>query len=117
MSLGEHAIVDLYDCNISNIDDLKEIKKIIIESVNESNLHVVKEFFYKFNPIGISGVLILLESHLTIHTWPEYNFVALDVFTCGKHFNPKEVCSIIAKKLKSDKYVIKLIERGIKYGL
>ena len=117
MSLGKHAIVDLYDCNISNIDDLKEIKNIIIESANESNLHVVKEFFYKFNPIGISGVLILLESHLTIYTLPEYNFVALDVFTCGKHFNLKEVCSIIVKKLKSDKYVIKLIERGIKYGL
>ena len=45
MSLGKHAIVDLYDCNISNIDDLKEIKKIIIESANEANLHVVKEIF------------------------------------------------------------------------
>lgn len=112
MSVGRHAIIDVYECKIDKIDDLKFIKDMLVESAKEANLHIVDQIFHKFSPIGISGVLILAESHLTIHTWPEYNFAAIDVFTCGTKFDPKEVCEIIAKRLKSSKYEIKEIKRG-----
>lgn len=116
MSLGKHAIANLYNCNIKDMDDLEKIKKIIIDSANEKKLHILKDIFYKFNPIGITGVLILSESHLTVHTWPEYKFIAVDVFTCGENFKPKEVCDLIAKKVKSQNYDIREFERG-KNGL
>lgn len=112
MGVGRHAIADIYDCCKDKIDDIDYIKKIIFDSAECANLHIVDSKFHKFEPIGISGVLILSESHLTVHTWPEYNYLAVDVFTCGNRIDPKKACEIIAKKFQSKKYEIKEIERG-----
>ena len=117
MEVGRHAIANIYNCKIDDMDNVEKIKEIIMEAANETKLHIVDSIFHKFSPIGISGVLILSESHLTIHTWPEYNFIAIDVFTCGTSFNPERTCEIIAKKFKSDTYDIKEIKRGEKIGL
>ncbi len=73
--------------------------------------------FHKFSPIGISGVLLLPESHLTIHTWPEYNYIAIDVFTCGTKVKPTKTCEIIAKRFNTDNYVISELERGDKCAI
>lgn len=117
MTIGRHAIADLYNCNSLNLDNLDYIKNLILQSAKEANLTVVNSVFHKFNPIGISGVLILSESHLTIHTWPEYNYVAIDVFTCGKKINPTEACEIIAKKFNASVYSINELERGSEYAI
>ena len=111
MVVGKHAVIDIYDCKV-NIDDLDIIKNILLESAKEAALHVVDIVFHKFEPIGISGVVVLAESHIAIHTWPEYNFVAADAFTCGTKMDPKEVLSIIAKKLESSSHEIKDFNRG-----
>ena len=111
MVVGRHAVADIYDCKC-NIDDLELIKTILLLSAKEANLHVVDVVFHKFEPVGISGVVVLSESHITIHTWPEHNFVATDAFTCGSKMNPKEVLNIIAKKLNSNNYEIKDFNRG-----
>ena len=97
--LGRHCIVDIIYFKYGRMDSIEYIKNVLIESSLESKLHIVDEKFYKFNPIGISGVLILSESHITIHTWPEYNFVAVDAFTCGNNMDPYCVCEKISKKL------------------
>lgn len=110
--LGKHCVVDISKCKIKKLDDINFIKKILIESASESKLHVVDEKFYKFNPIGISGVLILAESHITIHTWPKYKFVAIDAFTCGSNMNPYEVCEKISKKLCGTITYKKEFDRG-----
>lgn len=111
MVVGRHAIADIYDCKV-NIDDLELIKNILLESAKEANLHVVDIVFHEFEPVGISGVVVLAESHIAIHTWPEYNFVAADAFTCGDKMDPRVVLNIIAKKLNSSNHEIKDFNRG-----
>lgn len=111
--LGRHCIADISHCKIKKLDNVDFIKKILIESAKECNLHVVNDMFYKFNPIGVSGILVLSESHITIHTWPEYDFVAIDAFTCGKNMNPNEVCEKVATKFKGIITNIKKIDRGV----
>lgn len=111
MVVGKHAIIDINDCKV-DIDDLEIIKKILLDSAKEANLNVVDIVFHEFEPIGISGVVVLAESHIAVHTWPEYNFVAADAFTCGTKMDPKVVLEIIAKKLNSNNYKIKDFNRG-----
>jgi S-adenosylmethionine decarboxylase len=113
MELGRHALADIYGCNNALLDDIDKIKDILISSCKEANLTVVETTFHKFKPIGISGVIVLAESHITIHTWPEYNFVAIDAFTCGSHMNPNSVCKIIAQKLGSNNIKLNEYKRGV----
>lgn len=112
MILGKHTLTDIYDVKNNCLDNIEEIKKIILESCKESNLHVVEFTFHKFEPYGLSGICILKESHLAIHTWPEYNFASIDAFTCGTMMNPTKVCNIIAKKLQSNNVETKEFDRG-----
>jgi len=115
MEFGRHALADLYDCKNNILDNIEEIKKIINMSCKEANLTIVESKYHKFEPIGLSGVSILAESHITIHTWPEYNFVSIDAFTCGHKMDPTLVCNLIADKLKCNNRDIKEYKRGNKY--
>lgn len=112
MELGRHALADLYNCQTNILDDIDKIKEVIESSCKEANLTVIESKYHKFNPIGVSGITILAESHITIHTWPEYNFISIDAFTCGTHMNPTLVCNILANKLKSETTDIKEFKRG-----
>lgn len=114
MEYGKHALADLYKCDIEYLDSVDKIKELLETSCREANLTVVESKFHKFLPIGISGICILSESHVTIHTWPENGFVSIDAFTCGTKMNPSLVCKIIAEKLNSKKIDIKEYKRGKK---
>ena len=117
MIVGKHTIANLININNNNIEDVEYVKNILIMSAKEANLHVVDTIFHKFEPVGVSGVLVLAESHLTIHTWPEYNFVAIDAFTCGKTMQPEEVCKIIANKINAEIESMLTFDRGFKEDL
>lgn len=112
MIVGTHTVVDLINYNTEHIEDIEYVKDVLISSAQEVGLHVVDSLFYKFEPIGISGVLILSESHITIHTWPEYKFVALDAFTCSKNIKPENFCKLLAQKIGASIVNIKNLERG-----
>ena len=112
MMLGKHTLADIYDIENDCLDDIEQIKDIILESCKESNLHVVEFTFHKFEPYGLSGIFVLKESHIAIHTWPEYKFASVDVFTCGTMANPTEACNKIVNKLQSKNVVIKEFDRG-----
>ncbi len=112
MILGKHSLCDLYNCKTNKLNDLEYIMEMMKECCREANLTVVDCKFHKFEPIGISGVVVLAESHVTIHTWPEYNFASIDAFTCGEKMHPDEVCRLIGEKLKSKKMRFKNVKRG-----
>jgi S-adenosylmethionine decarboxylase len=97
--LGKHVIIDAKECNEEYLDNKRKIKKIIKECAQIYNLHIMGFKFHKFKPIGLSGFAILAESHIAIHTWPEYKFVSVDVFTCGNNMNTEKVAKYIVKKL------------------
>lgn len=82
-SLGRHLILELFDCPAALLDDPEHVSQSIVKAVERSGATLIKPFFHQFAPQGVSGVAIISESHFSIHTWPEYGYAALDIFTCG----------------------------------
>jgi S-adenosylmethionine decarboxylase proenzyme len=81
--LGRHVHLDLYDCTPGLLSAPADAERILNAAARKMNATIVGSHFHAFNPHGVSGVVVIAESHLTVHTWPEHNFAAVDVFSCG----------------------------------
>ena len=86
--LGRQVLIDLYDCPREVLDDEQLIAASMIAAAGEAGAAVVDSTFHRFSPCGVSGVVSIRESHLAIHTWPEYGYAAIDLFTCGDGVDP-----------------------------
>jgi S-adenosylmethionine decarboxylase len=87
-ALGKQILVEFYDCDQSKINDVSYIENSVIQATKASNATIISHNFHKFSPYGVSGVVVIAESHVAIHTWPEYNYAAVDIFTCGDTIEP-----------------------------
>ncbi|MCD6443029.1 MAG: adenosylmethionine decarboxylase, partial [Thermotogae bacterium] len=83
-SLGRHLLAEFYDCDPNILRDLETIREYLKEAAEVANATIVNWTFHQFSPQGVSGVVVIAESHLAIHTWPEYRYAAVDLFTCGE---------------------------------
>lgn len=108
---GVHLIAEFWYGKI--IEDPKKIKKILVETVKKTKNTPLKIVIHKFNPQGMTGIVLLAESHLAIHSWPEINYLAIDIFTCGKKAMPYQAFQYLKKVFQPKKTVIKEIKRGI----
>jgi len=108
-SAGTHIILDFWGAK--NINSVKVVKKALIDAIEASRFTLLKIELHKFSPQGVSGVAIIAESHISIHTWPEYKFAAIDIFFCGDN-NPKPAIKILKNKFKPEKVIFKEIQRG-----
>lgn len=111
-ALGKHLLVEFYQCDKRILDDKDKIAGILSEAVEISGATIIKPFFHQFSPQGVSGVVIIAESHFTIHTWPEYGYAAVDIFTCGEKINHKKAFDCLKKALCSSLSQIIEIKRG-----
>ncbi len=112
-ALGTHLLVELRDCNAEIIKDLKKVKNILVSAAKEAKATIVDISFHEFNPFGISGMVIIAESHLSIHTWPEYAYAAVDIFTCGDIIKPEVAASYLIQQFESKSPSIVELKRGI----
>lgn len=112
-ALGRHVLAELYDCSEEVLNDPGQIEEIMAKAAVEAGADVRQVAFHKFSPQGVSGVVIISESHLAIHTWPELNYAALDVFTCGDMVNPWDACRYIADGLRAGRVTATETRRGI----
>lgn len=112
-ALGTHLLVELKDCNSKILNDLKKIEDILVTAAKEAKATIIESRFHKFSPFGISGVVVIAESHLTIHTWPEYGYAAVDIFTCGETLQPSVAASYIVAKLQSKNPSLVEMKRGL----
>ena len=112
-ALGRHILAEIYGCDSAILNDKDAIEKIMVESALKSGAEVREVAFHKFNPQGLSGVVIISESHLTIHTWPELGYAAVDIFTCGDRINPWDACNYLTKFLNAKKMTATEVKRGI----
>ncbi|PKD44824.1 adenosylmethionine decarboxylase [Rhodohalobacter barkolensis] len=87
-ALGRQILVEFYDCDESKINDVSYIENSLIQATKASKATIISHNFHKFSPYGVSGVVVIAESHVAIHTWPEYNYAAVDIFTCGDTIDP-----------------------------
>jgi S-adenosylmethionine decarboxylase len=110
--LGKHLIIELFDCDSRIISDLKAVEKHLIEAVRLSGATIIRSFFHLFPPGGISGIVVVAESHFSIHTWPEYGYSALDIFTCGDRIKSQEALNYLKKHLKARNSSTMELQRG-----
>lgn len=112
-ALGKHAIFDFFDCRCNFLDSADQLKAIMTEAAIVTGANVIEAFFHKFNPYGVSGTVIISESHLSIHTWPELGFASIDVFTCGEIIDPWKAFSFLKEQLQPEHTTQQEIKRGL----
>ena len=112
-ALGRHLLVELQDCHREVLDDLDFIRDAMVAAAVDSGALVLGESFHRFSPQGISGVVVIAESHLSIHTWPEYGYAAVDIFTCGTTVKPEKAAETLIEKLGAKNHSYQEIQRGI----
>ena len=112
-ALGRHLLIELKDCNTEVLNDLDFLKRCLHDAAEQIGATVVNECFYEFSPHGVSGVLIISESHICIHTWPEHAYAAIDIFTCGDSVKPELAVNPLIEKLGAKKHSFIELKRGI----
>lgn len=101
-ALGRHILVEFSDCNADVLNDVATIEKAMIDAAQTAGATVINSSFHHFSPWGVSGVVVIQESHLAIHTWPEYKYAAVDLFTCGESVNPWVSFEFLKKVFEAD---------------
>lgn len=87
-ALGRHILIEFQGCDPDKLNDIPSIEQAFLAAAEAMKATVVNTTFHHFSPQGVSGVVVIQESHLAIHTWPEHEFAAIDIFTCGETVNP-----------------------------
>ena len=111
--LGLHLLLELKECNPQLLNDLDYIREALLHTAHEAGATVVGESFHRFSPQGVTGILAIAESHISIHTWPEYGYAAADIFACGVTFQPKNAAEILIRQLESRDPEIIEVQRGL----
>ena len=112
-SLGKHLIAELYDCDEKILSNVSEIENQMSKAAIECGATIVASTFHHFSPHGVSGMIIISESHLAIHTWPEYKYVSLDIYTCGNSVDPWIAFHNLKDAFKSKRQEAVEYKRGI----
>ena len=112
-ALGRHLLVEYYDCDENILNDASRIEEAMTEAADQAGATIVNSIFHLFNPHGVSGVVVIAESHLAIHTWPEYRYAAADIFTCGTSFLPRDAADILIERFQSKTPEITEVRRGL----
>lgn len=110
-ALGRHLIVEVWDADPRLLDDVKALEHLLVKAAQAAQATVIESVFHHFSPYGVSGVVVIAESHLTIHTWPEYGYAAIDIFTCGPKMDLDAAVAVIRSGLKGRTFQIE-ISRG-----
>lgn len=111
-ALGTQILLELKQCDREILDDMPYIREALITAAEEAGATIVGQSFHKFEPMGVTGILAISESHIAIHTWPEYAYAAVDIFTCGESFRPHEAADLLIKRLNCKESSLTEIKRG-----
>jgi S-adenosylmethionine decarboxylase len=111
--LGRHLIMELSGCNRTTLDDAPLLEQLLNESVRRSGATIVQTVIHRYNPYGVSGVVVIAESHISLHTWPEYGYAAADIFTCGESVDPCKAGEYLEEALEAASMQLREIQRGL----
>ena len=109
--VGKHCILELYACDADKLNDESFIRTTIATAAREAGATVLQLISHRFQPQGVTGLVLLAESHLSIHTWPESGYAAVDVFTCGDHTLPERACLALVHALAAGDYKLSSFRR------
>jgi S-adenosylmethionine decarboxylase len=115
-ALGIQLAVELFDCDENLLNNDRLLEQSLLKAAQDAGATVVGSVFHQFNPHGISGAIIIAESHIAVHTWPEYAYAALDIFTCGSTIDPRTVADAAKDALQASSMHITRLQRGVTVG-
>ena len=112
--IGVHIVADFWGAKI--IESSRELKILLADAAKKGKNTFLKFALHKFSPRGITGVALLSESHISFHTWPEFEYTAIDIFTCGIKSKPEEALEFLKKELRPKSLQVRIIKRGRRIG-
>jgi len=112
-ALGRHLLLELRECNVALLDDLVYLENALVSAAIESGATVIDKSFHQFAPQGVSGVVLIAESHLSLHTWPEHAYAAVDIFTCGTTVKIEVAADALISRLGSRDPSVLEVKRGV----
>ena len=116
-NIGRHCILELYECDKAKLNDEAFIRTILSSSAKIAGATLINLMTHSFKPQGVTGLALLAESHISIHTWPEIGYAAIDVFTCGDHTMPEKACKLLFKDFLAKNFSFKNLAREIPSGI
>ncbi len=111
-ALGTHVLVELRDCDALALDDLQTVESTLLDTAKRIGATIIGHAFHQFSPQGVTGVVIIAESHICIHTWPEHGYAAVDIFTCGDTSRLEEATEAIGDAFGSQDQSVVTLQRG-----
>ncbi|HEY6101628.1 MAG TPA: adenosylmethionine decarboxylase [bacterium] len=115
-TIGHHYIAEASGCTPEIIGKVESVEQILVRAAEVAGVQVWSISFHRFNPNGVSGVVVISESHLSVHTWPEYGYAALDIFTCGDTAKPEEAVEWALQQFGASNVHITEVTRGLEEG-
>lgn len=112
---GKHLLLELRGCDRERLDDLEQIETHLRAAAVAAGASIVQATFHRFAPQGVSGLVVLEESHLSVHTWPEVGYAAVDMFTCGD-CEPEAAVAVLRDGLNAESCEVMVVERGLPVG-
>ena len=110
---GRHLLVEYYGCQNSILDDVEQVERLLNRAATEAGATIVQSVFHRFAPQGVSGVVVVEESHMSVHTWPERGYAAVDFYTCGDCV-PERAHRVLLEGLSSKRAEVMYVERGLR---
>lgn len=111
-TIGRHLIAELYGCEPARLDDVAQVERAMREAATVVGATIMNAAFHHYAPQGVSGVLLIAESHLSVHTWPEAAYAAIDIFTCGG-LDPRPGFAHVGDVLGASQCRVQEIVRGL----
>ncbi len=112
-SLGSHLLIELFGCESGFLQYEETVGQIMNQAAVESKATVVAQSFHEFKPFGVSGAVIIQESHYTIHTWPEHQYAAVDLFYCGGTVEVTKAVQVLQQRFQPDRIKFLIVRRGL----
>ena len=109
---SKHLLLELYKCNYEILNDESFLRCTLNKAAKLAKATVLNLISNKFEPQGVTAIALLAESHISIHTWPESNYSAVDIFTCGQNMMPDIACQYLMEALKAEEHSLRVIERN-----
>lgn len=110
--LGSHTLVEFSSCNPQRISFAGALEPIVLKAVALSGATYVSHHFKQFRPVGASGVVLIAESHVSFHTWPEHGYVAFDIFTCSETMKVESSIAYLVEQLEAKEVKKQILKRG-----
>lgn len=108
---SQHLLLEFFDCHPEYLDNQDLISQLLINAAKSCGVTIVQSIFHRFSPQGVTGVVVIEESHLSIHTWPESGYASVDFYTCGEVI-PEKAISVIQKGLNAKRFEMMKVLRG-----